>query len=208
MARPFLTAEAKRALTAAVEAVEAGSCAELVVAVRPRSGSYLHAALLAAIVTAVAVLVVLLFSPWPFGLVWFVVDPVLAGLVAALLASRSPALSRWLTSRAERRRRVETAARSAFVEKRIHRTSGRTGVLIYISLLEREAAVVVDLGVETLAATEAWRRAVADVQEAVRRGGDGVEVAARIHGLTAVLAPVLVRQAGDVDELANEVCAP
>jgi putative membrane protein len=206
MARPFLNDEAKRALTGAVEAVEAGSSAELVVAVRDHSGSYLHAALLGGVLVALATLVVLLFSPWPFDLVWFVVDPLLLGLLAGFLTSRSPVLCRLLTSRAERRRRVETAARSLFVEKRVHGTTGRTGLLLYISILEREAELVVDLGVETLAGTEAWRRAVADVQEAVRRGDDGIAVAGKVHGLAAVLSPVLARQVGDVDELANEVC--
>jgi len=208
MARPFLTDEAKQALSDAVAAVEGCSSAELVVAVRARSGSYLHADLLAGLAVALAVLTVLLFSPWPFSLVWFVVDPLIVGLLGGFLASRSPAIRRALTSRAERRRRVETAARSTFVEKRIHRTTGRTGILLYISILEREAEVVVDLGVETLAATEAWGRVTGEIRDAVRRGADGVEVAGKARALGALLSPVLVRADGDVDELSNEVCAP
>jgi putative membrane protein len=98
------------------------------------------------------------------------------------------------------------AARSTFLERRVHSTSGRTGILLYISLLEREAAVVVDLGVEALAATDAWRAAVSEIESAVRRSGSGIEVAAKIHELAAVLGPVLERSAADVDELPNEVC--
>lgn len=205
MARPFLTDEAKRALTGAVEAVEAGSSAELVIAVRASSGTWLHADLAAGIAVALAVLCILLFSPWPFALGWFVVDPLLLGTLAGWLTSRSSGLRRRLTSRRKRRLRVEIAARATFVEKRVHSTRGRTGVLLYISILEREAAVVVDLGVETLAGTEAWRRAVAEIEEAVRSGEDGVAVAGKVHGLAAVLSPVLVRAADDIDELANEV---
>jgi putative membrane protein len=208
MARPFLTDEAKQAFSDAIAAVEGCSSAELVVAVRARSGSYLHADLLAGLAVALAVLVTLLFSPWPFGLVWFVVDPLLAGLLGGLIASRSPFLRRALTSRAERRRRVETAARSTFVEKRIHRTAGRTGILLYVSVLEREAEAVVDLGVEKVAATEAWGRVTGEIREAVRRGADGVEVAGMVRALGALLSPALARADGDVDELANEVCAP
>ena len=47
MAKPFLTDESKAALAEAVRAVESCSSAELVVAVRPRSGSWLHADLMA-----------------------------------------------------------------------------------------------------------------------------------------------------------------
>jgi len=206
MARPFLTDESKAALADAVRAVESCSSAELVVAVRPRSDSYLHADLTAGILAAVAVLAVLLYSRWTFGLVWFLIDPLVVGALAGLAASRSDVMRRALTRRRTRRERVETAARATFVERRIHGTSGRTGILLYISILEREAAVVVDTGVEAIAATDAWRKAVGGIEEAVRNGADGVAVAERIRGLAALLGPALERSAADVDELPDEVC--
>lgn len=206
MAKPFLNDESKAALLEAVRSVEAACSAELVVAVRSRSGNYLHADLIAGIVGGLATLSVLLYSRWAFGIAWFLVDPVLAGLLVGFVSSRSPALRRLLTQAAARRRWVETAARSTFVERRIHSTAGRTGILLYMSLLEREAVVVVDRGVETLAATDAWRRAVGEIEAAVRRGASGIEVAAKVRELAAVLGPALERSAEDVDELPNEVC--
>lgn len=206
MAKPFLTDEAKEALTGAVREVEASTCAELIVAVRARSGSYLHADLIAGIVAGLAALAFLLFSRWEFSLVWFVIDPVLAGLLGGLAASRFPGLRRVLTPRAARRRRVETAASSTFVEKRVHGTLLRAGILLYVSVLEREAAVVADIGLETLAASESWQRAVAAIEEGVRQKEDGVRIAERVRSLAAILAPALPRAADDVDELANEVC--
>lgn len=205
MAQPFLTDAAKQALTDAVRDVESRCSAEVVVAVRARSGFYLHADLIAGILAALAVLVGLLFSPWPFDLVWFVVDPLLAGALGGFLASRLPAVRRRLTFWRVRRRQVETAARSTFVEKRVHSTTGRTGILVYISLLEHEAVVIHDLGIDTLATTEGWRLAVEEIEEAVRRGEDGVAVAALVRSLGDLLAPTLVRSSRDVDELANEV---
>lgn len=205
MAQPFLTDAAKQALTDAVRDVESRSSAELVVAVRARSGFYLHADLTAGIAAALAGLTALLFSPWPFDLVWFVVDPLLAGALGGLLASRLPAVRRALTFRRVRRRQVEAAARSTFVERRVHGTGGRTGILVYVSLLEREAAVIHDVSIETLATTEGWRLAVEEIEDAARRGEDGVALAARVRALGGLLAPALVRGAQDVDELSNEV---
>src|SRR6185312_14320230 len=178
MAKLFLTGESKVAFSEAVRTVEAASSAELVVAVRQRSGSYVHVNLTVGI---------------------------LVGL-AALVFLRSPLLTRIITRRAARRGRVETAARSVFVEQRVHSTSGRTGILLYLSLLEREAVLVVDLAVETLAATDAWRAVVTEIESAMRRGASGFEVAAKVSGLAAVLGPVLPRSEDDVDELPNEVC--
>ncbi len=206
MARPFLTAESKAALTEAVRAVESCSSAELVVAVRPRSGSYLHADLVAGILAGLAALAVLLYSQWQFGLVWFLIDPVVVGALASLAASRSAVVRRVFTRRRTRRQRVEDAARATFVERRIHGTGGRTGILLYISILEREAAIVVDVGIEALATTDAWRKAAGEIEAAVRSGAEGTAVAERIRALAAILSPALARDAADVDELANEVC--
>jgi putative membrane protein len=205
MARPFLTDETKKALTGAVQAVESVSSAELVISVRPSSGYYFHADLLAGLTAALAALLFLLYSARTFGLAWFLIDPLLIAALGAFVSSRSPGVRRLLTPRSVRRRQVETAARSMFVEKRIHRTMGRTGILLYVSLLEREAVVVPDLGVEPVAATEAWKQAVGEIEAAVRRGEDGAVAARRVETLAALLAPALTRGADDIDELANEV---
>ncbi|HEX3556100.1 MAG TPA: hypothetical protein VIA62_23015 [Thermoanaerobaculia bacterium] len=206
MAKPFLTDESKAAFSAAVRTVEGASSAELVVAVRPRSGSYLHVDLAVGILAGLVTLAVLLYASWTFELTWFLVDPVVAGALAGLVFFRSPLLHRAFTRPAVRRGRVETAARSTFVERRVHSTSGRTGILLYVSLLEREAVLVVDLAVEALAATDAWRQAEDEIEAAVRRGASGVEVAGKVSELAAVLGPVLERSENDVNELPDEVC--
>jgi putative membrane protein len=206
MAKPFLTENAKRAFTEAVREVEAATSAELVVAVRARSGSYLHADLIAGIVVGIAALAFLLFSDWEFSLGWIVLDPALAGLLGGLAASRFPALRRVLTRPAVRRQQVETAARSTFVAKRVYGTAGRTGILLYISVLEKEAVVLTDVGLETLAATESWQRVVAGIRTGVHQGEDGVQVAERVRAFAAILGPALPCATDDVDELANEVC--
>jgi putative membrane protein len=206
MGKPFLTDEAKKALTEAVREVEASTSAELVVAVRARSGSYLHADLIAGIVVGLAALAFLLFSQWEFGLLWFVIDPVVAGLLGGLIASRFPGLRRLLTRPAVRRGLAETAARRLFLEKRVHGTTGRTGFLLYISVLEREAVVVTDLGLEALAATESWQHAIGAIEAGVRQGEDGVRIAERVRSLAHICGPALPRAHDDVDELANEVC--
>jgi putative membrane protein len=206
MAKPFLTDESKTALSAAVRAVESCSSAELVIAVRPRTGSYLHADLIWGILAGLAALGVLLYSHWIFAPVWFLADPLVIGALAGLAASRSARLRRAFTPWRRRRQRVEAAARSTFVERRVHGTAGRTGILLYVSVLEREAAFVVDAGVEPLAATDGWKAAVGEIETAVRNKEDGVVVAARIRGLAALLGPALIRGENDVDELPDEVC--
>ena len=205
MGKPFLTDEAKKALTEAVREVEACTSAELMVAVRARSGSYLHADLIAGIAVGLAALAFLLFSEREFGLLAFIVDTVVAGLLGGLIASRFPGLRRLLTRPAVRRRLAETAARSLFVEKRVHGTAGRTGFLLYVSVLERESVFVTDIGLEPLASTDAWQKTIGAIEAGVRQGEDGVRIAERVRGLASVCGPALPRAHDDVDELANGV---
>jgi putative membrane protein len=193
-------------LTAAVRDFEGACGAELVVAVHPQSGPYLDADLKAGIGAGLAVLAVLLFSPWPFPLAYFLIDPVIVGGLAALAASRSRTLRRLLTPKPERRRRVMAAARAVFVDQGIHRTRARNGILLYLSLLERQAAAVADVGVEALVATDAWRRAVDEIGGALAAGERGAAIARRVGALAAALAPALPGGAGDADELPDEVC--
>jgi len=206
MARPFLTDAAKAALLDAVRAVEARSAAEVVVAVRERSGSYLHADLVAGIVAANLVLFYQLFSPWEFSLPVIQVAPTGVGLLVGLATSITPWARRALTPRRTREAMVRTAARATFVDKGVAGTRARTGILIYVGVLERTAEVVADVGVTRAVPADRWAAATARVSQSARHG-DGADVAAAVAGLTDVLAAALPRSADDVNELADEVGA-
>jgi putative membrane protein len=206
MARPFLTDAAKAALLDAVRAVEARSAAEVVVAVRERSGSYLHADLIAGIVAANLVLFYQLFSPWEFSLPVIQVTPAAIGLLVGLATSITPWARRALTPRRTREAMVRTAARAMFVEKGVAGTRERTGILVYVAVLERMAEVVPDVGVTKAVPTDRWAEAAARVAHAAGAGDAGT-VAAAVTALGDVLAPALPRVADDVNELADEVGA-
>ncbi|HEX3597755.1 MAG TPA: TPM domain-containing protein [Polyangiaceae bacterium] len=200
----FFEPGGEAALVCAVTEVESTSCAEVVVAVRKQSGSYLHAATLSGAISAFVVLAFQLFSASPFAVVWMLADPVLAFLLGAWGASRSDVVRRLFTPRNERLRRVETYARAAFVERGIAATSKRSGVLVYISLLEREASVVPDDGVRAAVPDAEWRVAAGAVESAARQGRSS-DVAAAIVAMKSVLSCALPRSADDVNELPDEV---
>ncbi len=205
VAKPFLTETAKKALIEAVRAVEAGSRAEVVVVVRPRSVPYRDASLLGALLAVFGTLAFLLFSPWEFALFWFLVDPALAGLLVGLAVHRSHALVRLFTSTAARRTAVRDAARVTFLDRDVTATRERTGLLLYISLLERRAELVLDRGVIDAVAGAEWRRAEAALVAAVGSGADGEWVAGQLRGLGELLAEALPARADDVNELPDEV---
>lgn len=206
MARAFLDDRGKEALRGAVRAVEDRSAAEVVILVRERSGPYLHASLLAGAIAAYLTLWFQLFSPWEYSLLLIQVAPAVVGTAMGLLTARLPDLQRLLTPRPIREAYVRTSARAAFHDKGVADTRGRTGILVYVSRLEREAEVVADRGVRDAVAAQAWDKAARAIQSAARmRTPDAVVLAAAIASLGDLLEPVLPRAADDVNELADEI---
>jgi len=195
-----LTEADKTRLREAVKAAEAGNRAEVVLSIRPRSASYLRGPLLLGACVAWAVLGFQLFSSWPFPLDAMFVEPPLLGAGAAFLAARIPALERALASRKRRREAVEQAARASFQERGVSLTRERTGILVYVSLLERATFLVADKGVTDTVPPETLAAATAQIERTVR-GGDVSALADAIRKLGESLASELPARADDVDEL-------
>ena len=200
----FLDGEGAAALADSVRAVEARSSAEVVVTVRPWAGSQLGADLTWALGAGFATLALVVFGPWPVADLTLFADPALAALIAGLLSRAVPAMRRLATPERLRRERVRETAAALFHEKGVRLTHARTGLLVHVSLLERRAEVVADLGVLEAVDEIAWQAEVERVQAVVAEGGDARALAAAIEALGDVLEPGLPRGADDVNELPDE----
>ncbi len=143
-------------VTSAVAAIEQASDAEVVVVVAPRSGSYADVDLLAAIFLGLLSLGVILYGPWSFRPEPILADVLIFGLLGWAASRRFPALRRLLTRERRRQAQVEMAARLAFMDYGVHATRGRTGVLIYLSQLERSGRVLADQGVHGKVPRAVW----------------------------------------------------
>jgi len=201
----YLDEPARAAFRDAIVRCEERSAAEIVVAVRAQAHTYVHVPLVLGIAAALATIGFLLYSPWPFPLWAFLVDPLLAGLVLGGGLGQFAAIRRLCTPPATRARWVERDALATFAERRIADTRGRTGVLVYLGLTERRAVVIADRGVREVAPTDGWAEAVAAIERVAAAGGDGPAVAGAIERLGDCLAPVLPRTADDVNELPDEL---
>lgn len=197
----YLTPESKRALREAVSAIEQASSAEVVVVMRPASTPALTACSLAAGVSGLLGLAFLMFSPWPFTneAIWF--DTLLSGLAGALICWRFTPARRAFTPRQFAASAIARAAKAEFVDRGICETRERSGLLLYVSQIERRAVVIADRGIVTRVDKTAWERAVARIEDCVRRREDGVQLAARLRELAPLLATALPHRDDDVNEL-------
>ena len=192
--------EAAAALTDAVRELEACSCAEVVVEVRSRSGSYAHADARFAALLAFLALIVLLFSPWPFAPIRVVIDVTIAYLLGFLIARRSDSVRRLMTSERERAAQVRTVASSVIFERGVANTDNESGVVIYHGMLERRIEILADRGVLLAVPALEWNALIAAAR------AKSVDLNALVD-IVRALRPLLEQhfplREGDRDELAN-----
>lgn len=201
----FLAPDARRQTTEAIRRLESTTSAEVVVVVRLQSSHHRAADLTAGALVSFASLLVLLFSPAPVALEVLPLDVAASFAIGALLATRSPWVERVLTPARERRRQVHAGACAAFVDHKIGRTRGRTGILVYVSLLERAVEVVADVGVDPATLGPPWTEALAALERALSPRPDLARFLETLSALGPVLGRVLPRSADDRNELNDEV---
>lgn len=199
----FADDAAHDAFREAIHAVEGASSAELVVSVRRQSAPWLHAHLIAGILAAIAAHAYMLYSSQPFSTSALLVGPIGAGAIVGLASTLVLGVKRWLTPAHRRRVAVRTAARASFVDRGIGRTLGKTGVLVYVSVVEEMAEVVADDGVAACVADSEWADRVAAIDAAVPRGA--VATARAIAALAPLLGRLLPRGKDDINELPDDL---
>lgn len=196
----WLSDAAKQRVERAIVALEAQTAAEVVVTVRQSSGTYLASDLSFASILSGLGLFVYVYHPAEFA--DDLVPPALLVLYAcaAFFCAQVPPLRRAFVRASTLADNVRKAALTAFHEQRIHATSGRTGILIYVSLFERAVEVVPDVGVDPRKLGADFGAAVLEIASAVRGGGLS-QLERGISHLGPPLSRGLPRAADDVNEL-------
>lgn len=205
MGARFLDDAARAAFKRAIETIENASAVEVVVAVRRQSDAYVHAHAIVGALVAFATLAITLFAPHDFSLLAILADPFLLGIGGVGVAHLLPGVKRALTPKYVRRAAVERAARSVFVERGVHVTTGRSGLLVYISWLEREVALVADVGLAAALPDDALQVASRDLSSAVSQGGSAV--ARFLEALAPQMGKAMVHRDDDVNELPDSIDA-
>ena len=198
----FLDEAGVKALEAAGAEIEKVSAVEVVLAVRPRAGLWLVQHVLVAVAAGLAVLAFTLWSHHAFAAWQMFVLPVAAGVVGAIVAEIPP-LYRFLVPRIVRYDHVREAARTVFVDKRVHATRGRTGLLVYMALRER----LVELVGDTVVDEQVGRKLLGEWARKLEAAlPDGAEATAKVlGGFAGELAARLPRTADDVNEIADDL---
>ena len=201
----------------AVQAAEALTAGEIAVAVIPESSDYSARELLLGIGAGVITQIILILLTSPItrlldGLLWLE-SPILIPLstlsvslligAAAYAAAQIPAVDRIIAGRRAMREAVRRRALRHFVESAVYDTAGRTGVLLFISLLERRVELIADRGINAAVEAGVWDGIAAELITGIREDRMGEAVEKAVTALGAVLAEHVPVSADDVNEIAD-----
>ena len=211
----FSAAERER-IAAAVAAAERGTRGEIVVAVTGASDAYAAAAWRGAAFGALGAPLLVVLADWALAVwpglwgspsPWVLLLAAVAGCAVGLVAvDRSDRLTRALTADEELELRVGRAARGAFLDHEVFATRDRSGVLIFLSLLEHRVVVLADSGIDERVAPGEWSAIVEGIVAGIREGRAADAVVAAIERCGEILdRPGLERRDDDRDELPDAV---
>ncbi len=169
-----MTSEDKEKVRAAVAKAESVLRAEIVPAVFTQSSPYpesVWAGAGAGMSLAVAALFLLdIFHPLWLPLSRLIPWVPAAGLVGAMLGRWCLPIKRALIGKSRMQDAVERRAKEVFYDHGVAATTGRDGVLIFASLLERRVIVLADETIRAKIKPDAWDAAIAEM---TRHCGDG-----------------------------------
>jgi len=202
--RRFLEPAAKLRTADVVRAVERQTSVELVVAVRRRASHYVGVSVTFGALCALAGFLVMWFGETVYDVRTIPIDVALAFVLGTALVASVPALRRLIAPRGLRKRVAERAAKAAFTALGIEKTSGRTGIFVYVALFERTAVLVPDRGIpESLVVGP-----LASIRELLAVSvdrGDFEGFLTALGRLGPACGAALPRQANDENELCDDV---
>jgi putative membrane protein len=210
-------------VTDAVGTAEARTDGEIATIVADRSDPFHDVALIwSALIALLALAALAAFPDFYIGLfdratggwahVWTHRELLTAALIAVTIKfAAMRALLLWqplllaLTPRKVKARRARARAILLFKASTEKRTRTRTGVLIYLSMAERQAELVADDAIAAKVAPEIWGDAMAAMVAHLREGRPGEGMAAAVAKVGEVLAIHFPFSGTDPDEMPNRM---
>ena len=177
-AKPLFSEQDLEAVRQAVAAAERETSGEIVPFVVDASDIYegtlwkgaalgaLGAALVAAVTHALAGL-------WGGGALWIGLPAAAGGALGYLLTAFVPAVKRSLIGADVLERRVRRRAAVAFLEEEVFSTDDRTGILLFLSLLEHRVVVLGDAGINAKVGEDEWLAITDAIAAGIRDGRPG-----------------------------------
>lgn len=158
----------------AIVSQEKGTSGEIVAVLAAQSGSYRLLPLFLSAFIALLVPLILIYLPrytdgqfliWSAERIYFI--QLVCFVVLSLILSMRP-FRYWIVPRSLKRRWAHAHALEQFAAQEMHTTSGRTGIMIFVSVAEHYAEVIGDVAIYEKIPAEDWNAMVGELVQNIK----------------------------------------
>jgi putative membrane protein len=194
-----------KAIEAAVREAETRTSGEIVPVVVPASGDYSRVSYRLGVVGYLigTLAAALMQQQFPFSDLLFLLSLQALGAVAGWFIGQLPPVIRALLPSSTLDAEVDEAAFASFARNGLHHTKERTGVLIFISLLEHRVEILADKGIHEKVGDGYWKEEVEKLGTGFGCKKAGATMVQVIHEIGEKLAEHFPHSADDKNELAD-----
>ena len=166
----FFTAEEKERLKTATHEVESRTIGEIVVMVVDHSDHYIEAEVLGSVLLASLLSLILTILFFNSSLWFYIPLSFIFFFPCWFLFIKVDVLKRAFIGIRRKEEAVRLRAERAFFERGLYRTKKNTGVLFFLSLLERKVWVLADKGIHQKMDQETLNRFANEVSKGIKEG--------------------------------------
>ncbi len=121
------------------------------------------------------------------------------------LLSNLSFIDRLIIPKSVMRRKVNERAVRQFMESGVYNTKDRTGILIFVSILEHRVELLADKGINRKISQEKWESILNHIVEGIKSDNITQNLSESIYECGKILAEHFPIQPGDVNELKDDI---
>lgn len=167
----YLSNEDLKKIEDTISRVEESTSGEIVPVIVKRSSTVGHVPLtLTLLITLLIVIVEFPFSDWLWVRPWVYLWPVLLIVIYYIshVLGKVPWIQKILVPEKDEVEQVHQRAHLEFYTNRVNRTEGGTGILIFVSVMEKKAVVLADEGISAKLPKETWDKILGQLGQNLR----------------------------------------
>ena len=201
----FFTPEEKEKLKTATDDVESRTIGQIVVMVVDHSDHYIEAEVLGSVLLGSLLSLILAVLFFDSSLWFYIPLTFIFFFPCWFLFIKVGTLKKLFLGNKRKEEAVRLRAERAFFERGLYRTKKNTGVLFFLSLLERKVWVLADRGIHEKMDQGALDRYADEVSKGVRQGRACAALSQAIQEIGVLLSKHFPVTGEDVEKLPDEV---
>lgn len=186
----YLTDEDFKDIEDTISRVEEETSGEIVPVIVRRSSAIGHVPLMLTLIfTLVAVLLESPWSDWLWIRPWVYLWPALVVVffILSLFLARIKWVQKVFVSESDELSQVHQRAELEFYRNKVHRTSEGTGILIFVSVMEKKAVILADEAISQKLPSEVWNDLLGKFKGSLAKGAWGAGFVEAIESSGALL---------------------